>query len=66
MSFKLKEEVGIALAIDQLMDDDFAIALEIFLLDFNVKKKLGGMLNFFLSFLKIYEEEKFITCFHWC
>jgi hypothetical protein len=24
------------------------------------------MLNFFLSFLKIYEEEKFITCFHWC
>jgi hypothetical protein len=27
---------------------------------------LCGMFNFFLSFLKIYEKEKFITCFHWC
>jgi hypothetical protein len=24
------------------------------------------MFNLFLSFLKIYEEEKFLTCFHWC
>jgi hypothetical protein len=60
----LKEEVGIVVAIDQLMDDEIDIALEIFLLDFNIKKKLCGMFNFFLSFLKIYEEEKFITCFH--
>jgi hypothetical protein len=29
MSFKLKEEVGIALAIDQLMDDEIGNALEI-------------------------------------
>jgi len=64
MSFKLKKEVGIARAIDQLMDDEIGIALEIFLLDFNIGKKLCGMFNFFLSFLKIYEEEKFITCFH--
>jgi hypothetical protein len=64
MSFKLKEEVGIAVAIDQLIDDDFGINLEIFLLDFNIKKKPCGMFNLFLSFLKIYEEEKFLTCFH--
>jgi hypothetical protein len=64
MSFKLKEEVGITLVIDQLMYDDFGIALEIFLIDFNIKKKSCGMFNFFLSFLKIYEEEIFITWFH--
>ncbi len=52
MSFKLKKEVGIAWAIDQVMDDEIGIAFEIFLLDFNIGKKLCGMFNFFLSFLK--------------
>jgi hypothetical protein len=50
MSFKLKEEVGITLVIDQLMDDDFGIALEIFLIDFNIKKSRVVCLTFSFHF----------------
>jgi hypothetical protein len=37
-SFKLKEEVGIALALNQLMGDDFGIAFELYLLTFKHSK----------------------------
>jgi hypothetical protein len=45
------------------MDDDCALALELFLFAFNIKKEVCGVLDFFLSFLKKYEEKKPITCF---
>ncbi len=56
-SFKLKEEVGIALALNQLMDDDFGIAFELCLLTSNIKK-LCSVFDSFLSFLRRYEKLK--------
>jgi hypothetical protein len=51
-SFKLKE-VRIALALNQLMDDDFGIAFELSLLTSNIKKSCN-VFDSFLSFLKRY------------
>jgi len=56
-SFKLKEEVGIALALNQLMGDDFGIAFELYLLTSNIKK-LCNVFDSFLSFLRRYEKRK--------
>ncbi len=55
-SYKLKEQVGIALALYQLLDDDFGVVLELF--TFNIKKEMCDMLDSFLSFKKRYEEKK--------
>jgi hypothetical protein len=38
------------------MDDDFNVALELFLLASNIKKEVYGVFDSFLSFLKIYEK----------
>jgi hypothetical protein len=40
------------------MDDDSTIILELFLFTSNIKKKVCGVLDSFLSFLKNYEERK--------
>jgi hypothetical protein len=58
MSSKLKEDVGIVQNLDQFMDNDFAITLELSLFVFNIKKEVCGVLDYFLSFLKKYEEKK--------
>jgi hypothetical protein len=51
MSFKLKKKVGITPTLDRLMDDDFNVALELFLLAFSIKKEVYGVFDSFLSFL---------------
>jgi hypothetical protein len=57
--FKLKKEAGIALVVDQPMDEDFVVALELFLLASNIKKEVCGMLDSLIpSFLKRYKERK--------
>jgi hypothetical protein len=48
-SLKLKEEVGINLALDSTMDDDPNVALELFLFASKMKE-VCGVLDFFLSF----------------
>jgi hypothetical protein len=48
ISYKLKEQVGIAITLYQLMDDDFDVVLELF--TFNIKKEVCDMLDSFLSF----------------
>jgi hypothetical protein len=50
MNSKLKEDVGIIQNLDQFMDNDFAIILELILFVFNIKKKVCGVLDYFLSF----------------
>jgi hypothetical protein len=48
------------------MNDDGRVALELFLLTFDIKKDVG-ILDFFLTFLKSYEEkQKLITCSRCC
>jgi hypothetical protein len=56
MSFKLKKKVGIAPTLDRLMDDDFNVALELFLLASSVKKEVYGVFDSLFSFLKRYEK----------
>jgi hypothetical protein len=38
------------------MDDDGKVILELSLLAFNIKKEVVGILNSFLTFLRIYEK----------
>jgi hypothetical protein len=38
------------------MDDDFNVALELFLLASSIKKEVYGVFDSFLSFLKRYEK----------
>jgi len=40
------------------MDDDSAITFELSLFAFNIKEKVCGVLDYFLSFLRNYEERK--------
>jgi hypothetical protein len=53
----MKEETRIQPAFDLLMDDDGKIILEISLLAFNIIKEVVGILNSFLTFLRIYENK---------
>ncbi len=52
----MKEQVGIALVLYHLMDDDFSVVLELF--TFNIKKEVCDVLDSFLSFEKRYERKK--------
>jgi hypothetical protein len=54
----MKAEARIQLAFDPLMGDDGKIIIELFLLAPNIPKEVVGILNSFLTFLKIYEENK--------
>lgn len=58
MSFKLKEKVGIPLALDHLMDDDNNFTFEFSSLGSNIKKEVCGVFDPLLSFLKKYDERK--------
>ncbi len=40
------------------MDDDFVVALELSLLAFNIKNKVCGVSNGFLSFFKKYDKKR--------
>jgi hypothetical protein len=64
MSSKLKKKVGFILVLDKLMDDDFSVAFELFLLASNIKKELCDVLDNFLSFFKNMMKEKITTCFY--
>ncbi len=61
MYLKFREKVTNPLFQINLIDDDYEIALELSLFAFNIKKKLCGVLENFLSFKKI--EKKYTTCF---
>jgi hypothetical protein len=47
---KLREEIINPSALVSLIDDDFGIAFELFLFVSNIKRKVCGVSDFFLSF----------------
>jgi hypothetical protein len=53
----LREEAIIQLAFDPIMDDEEKVTLELSLLGSNIKKDVVGILDFFLTFLRSYEEK---------
>jgi hypothetical protein len=58
MSLKLKEENKIIPSFESLMEDDSIISDELSLLAFNIRREVINVLDFFLSFLKKYENKK--------
>jgi hypothetical protein len=57
MSLKFKDEIDFA-TFDNLMEEDGNIVYELSCLASNIKKEVVQVLDFFLSFLKKYEERK--------
>jgi hypothetical protein len=58
MNLKLKEENQIVVSFESLMDDDSIVIGELSLLPFNIRREVINILDFFLSFLKIYDSRK--------
>jgi hypothetical protein len=58
MSSKLKEDVRIVQNLNQFVDNDYATTLELSLFAPNIKKEVCGVVDYFISFLKKYEEKK--------
>jgi hypothetical protein len=55
---KLKEKNKIIPSFENLMEDDSIISNELFLLASNIRRDIINVLDFFLSFLKKYENRK--------
>jgi hypothetical protein len=59
MSFKLEQEVGIALVLNSLMDDDFGVTLNCFCLLLTLRSpRMCGVFDYFHPFLRKYEKRK--------
>jgi hypothetical protein len=54
MSLKL----GVSSSLEDLIDDDYIRTFELSLLTFNIRRKVCGVFDGFLSFLKKYEKNK--------
>jgi hypothetical protein len=58
LSFKAKDEMNLRPSFEYLMDDNIGLSLESTTFASNIKSKVFGVLDFFLSFLKTYEQKK--------
>ncbi len=58
MSFKAKDEMHLRPSFESLMDDNIGLFLELATLASNIKSKLFGALDSFLSYLRTHEENK--------
>jgi hypothetical protein len=58
MSFKFREENQNLPSFESLMDDDSIISDELYLQASNIKREVINVLDFFLSFLKVYDKRK--------
>ncbi len=52
MSLKFKEQYRISLNLQDLIDDDFIVARELSLFASNIRRKVCGILDGYLSFFK--------------
>ncbi len=58
MSLKLREENQVLPSFESLMGDDSFVNVELSLLASNIRKEVMNVLDFFLSFLKVYDKRK--------
>jgi hypothetical protein len=63
MYLKCREEIINPFAPISLINDDFGITFELFLLASNIRREVCGVLDSFLSFKKKLKKEKLTTCF---
>lgn len=54
MSLKLFKKIGISSSLEDLIDDDSIMTFELSLLASNIRRKVCGVLDSFISFLKKY------------
>jgi hypothetical protein len=66
MTLRLKEEFLIAPSMDNLIEDSFGVALELYMITLNIKKEGCEVLYGFFSFLMKYKKRTFVTCFFEC
>jgi hypothetical protein len=57
MSLKLFFKNGISSSLEDLIDDDSIVTFELSLLASNIKRKVCGVLDSFISFFKKYEKK---------
>ncbi len=58
INLKFKDEIETLTSFDNIMEKDASVALELTYLASNIKKKVYGVLDSFLSFFLIYKEKK--------
>jgi hypothetical protein len=58
MILKLKKEFGVSSSLEDLIDDGSIVTFELSLLASNIRRKICGVLDDFLSFLKKCEKKK--------
>jgi len=58
MNLKLREENQVLYSFESLMDDDSIVSDELSLLISNIRREVINVLDFFLSFLKVYAKKK--------
>jgi hypothetical protein len=58
MSLKLKEENQVVPSFESLMDDNSIVSDDLSLLASNIKREVINVLDFFLSFSKVYDKRK--------
>jgi hypothetical protein len=58
MSSKSRDEMHLKPSFESFMDDDTALSLKLATIACNIKSKVFGVLDYFLSLLKTYEEKK--------
>jgi hypothetical protein len=58
MSLNFFLKIGILSSLEDLIDDDSIVTFELSLLASNIKRKVCGVLDSFISFLKKYEKKK--------
>jgi hypothetical protein len=58
MSSKTKEEINVRPSFEFLMDDDLGISFELTSLASNIRSKVFGVLDSFLSFMRTYDKKK--------
>jgi hypothetical protein len=63
MTLKLKEEFLIAPSMDNLIEDSFGVALELYMITLNIKKEGCEVLYVFFSFLMKYKEKNICNMF---
>jgi hypothetical protein len=57
MSGKLKNEIEITTSFDNLIDENANVVIELTCFVANIKNEVVGVLDYFFSFLRIYEEK---------
>jgi len=58
MIHKAKDEMHLKPSFESLMNDDIRLFLKLATIAYNIKLKAFGVLDYFLSFLRTYEEKK--------